>query len=259
MLLRISLILAILAGLGAGGVAYYEFSTQIPQLQTQRDTEKGLKDKEISDHNATKKVLKNTQTELATTKQELTDTKGDLAKANVRADAQEKRATDLQGKLTKATSDLQEANDTVASYKASGLSPDEVVKLDVNLKNAQKQIAAVTGESALWQRRYVATKARLDKYEGTDEESRYVKLPSNLKGTILAVDPKWDFVVISIGEDDGAVQDGEMLVSRGGRLVAKVIIHRVEKNRCIANIVPGWKLGDMIEGDVVVPAHPATS
>ena len=30
-----------------------------------------------------------------------------------------------------------------------------------------------------------------------------------------------------------------------------------EKDRCIANIVPGWKLGEVIEGDVVSPAHPA--
>jgi hypothetical protein len=30
----------------------------------------------------------------------------------------------------------------------------------------------------------------------------------------------------------------------------------VEKDRCIANIMPGWKLGEVIEGDVVTPAHP---
>ena len=53
MLLRICLILAILAGLGAGGVAYYEFSTQIPALQQQRDKEKDDKNAEITAHNKT--------------------------------------------------------------------------------------------------------------------------------------------------------------------------------------------------------------
>ena len=48
MLLRISLILAILAGLGAGGLAYYEVSTQIPALSKQRDDEKTAKDNEIT-------------------------------------------------------------------------------------------------------------------------------------------------------------------------------------------------------------------
>jgi hypothetical protein len=79
-----------------------------------------------------------------------------------------------------------------------------------------------------------------------------------LKGKIVVVDPKWDFVVLNIGDEQGAIQDGEMLVSREGKLVAKVVIRSVQKDRCIANVVPGWKLGEMIEGDEVTPAHPAS-
>jgi hypothetical protein len=37
-----------------------------------------------------------------------------------------------------------------------------------------------------------------------------------------------------------------------------VIVRSVEKDRSIANLVPGWKLGEMIEGDDVSPAHPAS-
>ena len=76
-------------------------------------------------------------------------------------------------------------------------------------------------------------------------------LPADLKGKILVVDPKWDFVVLDIGEDQGVIPDGELLVSRDGKLVAKVVVRSVEKDRCIANIIPGWKLGDVIEGDEV--------
>jgi hypothetical protein len=39
-------------------------------------------------------------------------------------------------------------------------------------------------------------------------------------------------------------------------LVAKVIIREVQKDRCIANLMPGWKLADVSEGDQVIPAHP---
>jgi len=258
MLLRICLIVAILAGLGAGGLAYYEFSTQIPQIKDQRDKEKTDKEAEIAAHKKTSAQLKQTNAVLVATQQELSDTKNDLAKSEARADAQTKRAEDLSAKLTKTAADLQEASDQVAAYKASGLSPDEVVKLDKDLKAAHVQIAGISGERDLWHRRWVATNARLQKYEG-DEEERYVKLPSELKGAVVVVDPKWDFVVLNIGEDKGAVQDGEMLVSRDGKLVAKVVIRNVQKDRSIANIVPGWKLGDVIEGDVVTPAHPASS
>jgi hypothetical protein len=95
----------------------------------------------------------------------------------------------------------------------------------------------------------------LAKYVGPDN---VVKLRADLHGKILVVDPKWDFVVLDIGEDQGVIPAGELLVSRDGRLVAKVVVRSVQKDRCIANIIPGWKLGDMIEGDEVSPAHPAT-
>jgi len=73
---------------------------------------------------------------------------------------------------------------------------------------------------------------------------------------VVVVDPKWDFVVLDIGADQDVLENGELLVSRGGKLVDKVIVRTVEKDRCIANIMPGWKLGDVYEGDEVIPAHP---
>jgi hypothetical protein len=65
-------------------------------------------------------------------------------------------------------------------------------------------------------------------------------------------------VVLNIGQDQGVLNNGELLVSRDGKLVAKVVVRSLEKDRSIANIIPGWKLGEVIEGDEVTPAHPAT-
>ena len=45
----------------------------------------------------------------------------------------------------------------------------------------------------------------------------------------------------------------EALVSRDGKLVAKVKVRAVERDRSIANVLPGWKLTDVYEGDVAVP------
>jgi hypothetical protein len=256
MLLRICLILAILAGLGAGGVAYYEFSTQIPQITQQRDSEKDAKNVALTQLSNTNKILVKTRADLAQTQQELADTKSNLDKAVAKADAQSKRADDLQDKLAKASADLQDTKDKLTEYEVSGLKPEQVVRLKQDLIDSQKQIVAMTGERDLWQRRYAATYARLQKYEGVEN---FVKLKPDLKGNVVVVDPKWDFVVLNIGEDQGAVQEGELLVSRDGKLVAKVVITSVQKGRCIANILPGWKLGEVIEGDVVTPAHPAST
>jgi chromosome segregation ATPase len=256
MLLRISLIVAIIAGLAAGGLAYMEVSDKIPALTKQRDDEHSAKVTALGDLAKTRTELKKTQGDLAQTQQDLADTKSERDKATARAEAQSKRADELSDKLAKAVSERDDAQNQLAAYKATDLTPDQVIKLNKTLKDAQIQIEAITAEKHVIERNLASTKARLLKYEG-DENDRYVKLKADLKGKIVEVDPKWDFVVLDIGDEQGAVQDGEMLVSRDGKLVAKVIICRVEKDTCIANIVPGWKLGDPIEGDVVSPAHPA--
>jgi multidrug efflux pump subunit AcrA (membrane-fusion protein) len=255
MLLRISLILAIIAGLAAGGLAYMEVTDKIPALTKQRDDENSAKKQALTELASTKNTLKRTQSDLAQTQSDLADTKADRDKEAQLAEDQTKRANDLNDKLAKATADLADTQNQLAAYKATDLTPDQVIKLNKNLKDANSQIEAINLEKTVLQREIVRVKDRLLKYEDPDA---FVKLRADLKGKIEAVDPKWDFVVLNIGDDQGAVEDGEMLVSREGKLVAKVIIRSVQKDRCIANIVPGWKLGDPIEGDEVTPAHPAS-
>lgn len=255
MLLRISLILAILAGLGAGGLAYYEVSNQIPSLTDQRNKEHDAKVAEISAHGKTKAELKKTQAVLASTQQELSDTKDDRDKAVARADAQTKRADELSDKLTKVSAERDDAQNSLAAYKATELTPDQVITLSKNLKAAQAEISVVNGEKVVLLHTIARLTNELAKYIGPDN---VVKLRADLRGKIIVVDPKWDFVVLDIGEDQGVISDGELLVSRQGKLVGKVIVRSVEKDRSVANLVPGWKLGEFIEGDEVCPAHPAS-
>jgi hypothetical protein len=49
-----------------------------------------------------------------------------------------------------------------------------------------------------------------------------------------------------------------LLVNRNGKLVAKVKVRSVQKDRAVANVMPGWQLGEVMEGDQVTPAHPAS-
>jgi flagellar biosynthesis chaperone FliJ len=192
---------------------------------------------------------------LAETQQELTDTQAARDKAVADDAAQTKRADDLSDKLAKTTQERDDARNNLAAYTATGLSSDQVGKLNGMLKNAQTEIEAINEEKDVLQRAVNRLTTRLAKYEGPEQD---VKLRADLKGKIMVVDPKWDFVVLDIGEDQGVLEDGELLVSRDGKLVAKVIVRSVEKDRSIANIVPGWQLGEVIEGDEVTPAHPAS-
>lgn len=254
MLLRIFLVVAILAGIGAGVVSYLA-KEEVTKLTTQRNTEHEAKVSEIAAHGKTKNTLKKTEGELATTQQELNTTQGERDKAVARAEAQSKRADELSDKLAKAVQERDDAQNLLASYKATDLTPEQIIRLNKQLKDANTQIAVINSEKAVIQRQLAKKTAELDRIIGVDAT---VKLRSDLKGKIVVVDPKWDFVVLNIGDDAGVLQDGELLVSRSGKLVAKVVIRSVQKDRCIANVVPGWKLGEMIEGDDVTPAHPAS-
>jgi DNA repair exonuclease SbcCD ATPase subunit len=256
MLLRISLIIAIIAGLAAGALSYIQATDKIPALIAQRDDQKKAKETEIAAHKKTSNDLKKTAAELASTQSELTETKDARDKALAKADAQGKRADDLTAKLATVTQAKEAAENDLTAYKSSGLTPEQVSKLNKTLKDANAQILAINSEKALLSRSLAKTKAELDKYLTPDN---FVKLRADLHGKILVVDPKWDFVVLDVGEDQGVISDGELLVSRAGKLVAKVIVRSVQRDRCIANIIPGWKLGDPVEGDEVTPAHPAPS
>ena len=84
------------------------------------------------------------------------------------------------------------------------------------------------------------------------DEQLPVELPPGLKGKIVQVDPKYQFVVLNIGGNQGVLENGEMLINRQGRLVGKVRILNVEPDRSVANIVQAWKQAEPFEGDEVL-------
>ena len=256
MLMRISLIVAILAALAAGTLNVLQVRSHITTLITERDDYHTQLTDTQGKLAKTQRDLDTTKSTLAQTQQQLADSQAAQKKAETLAAAQQKRADDLSDKLAKATQDRDTAQAELAAYKATGKSPDEILKLIATIKQDQDTIAAINAEKAVLARNLLRVQNQLNELLGN--ENYVVKLRADLKGQVVVVDPKWDFVVLDIGDEQGVLQDGEMLVSRNGKLVAKVIVRTVEKDRSIANIVPGWKLGEVFEGDQVTPAHPAS-
>jgi hypothetical protein len=256
MLMRISLIVAILAALAAGTLNVLQVRSHITTLISERDDYHTQLTDTQGKLAKTQRDLDTTRSTLAQTQQQLADSQAAQKKAETLAAAQQKRADDLSDKLAKATQDRDAAQAELASYKATGKSPDEILKLIALIKQDQDTIAAINAEKAVLARNLLRVQNQLNELLGS--ENYVVKLRADLKGQVVVVDPKWDFVVLNIGDEQGVLQDGEMLVSRNGKLVAKVIVRTVEKDRSIANIMPGWKLGDVFEGDQVTPAHPAS-
>jgi len=256
MLIRISLIVAIVAALAVGALNIFQVRDKINTLITQRDTFHTERDQARTQLASTQRELSKTKDDLAQTQQELTNTMTQLTTAEADLKVQTTRANDLSDKLAKATQTLDDTQAKLEAYTLTGFSAQQVLSLSKTLKSAQAELEAVREENGVLQRTVSRLNNQLAQLIGIT--NYVVTLRADLKGKIIAVDPKWNFVVLNIGGDQGVLDDGEMLVSRDGKLVAKVIVRSVQKDRSIANIVPGWQLGDVIEGDVVTPAHPAS-
>ena len=169
--------------------------------------------------------------------------------------AQTKRADKLNEDLTKTREERDTAQADLAAYKGTGRTPQQILSMNQDLKNLQDNLATASTENKIFMQKIKKLETELAVYK---DPTFFVVLPAGLKGKVLVADPKWNFVVLNVGEDQGILERGELLVNRNGKLVAKVIVRSVKKDSCIANVVPGWELGEVMEGDQVIPAHPAS-
>lgn len=77
-------------------------------------------------------------------------------------------------------------------------------------------------------------------------------MPHGLRGKIVSVDQKYQYVVLDIGTHHGVLPKGELMISREGALLGKVKVTRVEDEYSIANVLQDWKADEPSEGDAVI-------
>lgn len=250
MLQRIFLIIAILAGVGVIVVSQTKLKDHINGIRGTRDTyEKNWHTQEAR--------AKKAETTLAATAAELATTSNNLVTANANLATANADLATAKSDRDKALADLEKAKDAaksceqeVAQWRNLGIKPEQVKAMVAELEERKKEIAVKETENKILERKYKKAQTELDKILGG--EDYVVKLPAGLTGRILVVDPKWEFVVLNIGENQGVLKDGIMMVHRDSKLVGKVKISSVTPDRSVANILPGWRLDEVHEGDQVL-------
>jgi hypothetical protein len=253
MLIRISLIVAIIAGLAVSGLNFLKVKEKITTIQQQREDERSAKVQAQTELASTKKDLEKTSADLKTTKANLETATAEREKAVADLATATKRNTQLTEERDKIRTERNEAQADLEAYKLTGLKPEQILAMNKQYKDLQAALDASTDEKKLLGQKITRLQTELDRYVNPEKP---VFLPALLTGKVLVTDPKWNFVVLNIGLDQGVKEYGELLVNRNGKLVAKVIIRSAQKDRCIANVMPGWQLGEVMEGDQVTPAHP---
>jgi hypothetical protein len=210
--------------------------TEVVQSETARQTaeqqrasrDKLLKDREAAVAAANAK-FGDTQSKVASTEAEL---------ARVQAEK-----NDLQAKLRTNETEIAELRkriETAATKPAApGTAPAaSIAQLQAQLEDAKKQLDAAEREKVLLSDRMKVTQEKSTQLE---IERKHRPGPGGnspgIRGTVLAVNPAYNFVVLSLGARQGVEANSEMLVLRGGSFIAKIRISSVEPATAIGDII----------------------
>jgi chromosome segregation ATPase len=252
-MLRAALIVVIVAGLAVVGLNFTKVSEKINTLKSDLDEAQKTAQAQTDIATKARAAEKKATTEAQKLAADLGVATNALNTASARAVQQEGRANRLQEEFDKTNRDRIEAQQQLSQWTGLGLSPDQIKALQANFEQATKERDAFTAENKILLRNNTILRNRLAIWEEPDKE---VKLPA-LKAKIVAVDPKYDFVVLNVGSNQQVLTGGKLIVERDGRLLAKLRVTSVEPNRSIANILPDWKQGEVSEGDDVLTSYEA--
>lgn len=248
MLLRISLVIAIVAGLATLYFTHFKVSERITTLTSDVETAQNARQSAEEQQRKAERERRQAREELEKINKELADKNVVLEATATRLAEQERRANQLSEDLTRVTGERNEAQTELAVWRQLEVTPDQVRTAKQDLVRSNEERDRFAEENKILARRNDELMVRLSRYEGAEIEP---KMPP-VVGRILAVDPKYDFVVLNVGGNQGVVPDGKLLVNRDGKLVAKIRVTKVEPDRSIANIMPDWKQAEVMEGDQVV-------
>jgi hypothetical protein len=249
MLIRISLIVAILGGLAVAGIDFFVLKDTITKTITDRDTFHQNWQTELGEHHKFEKLANDTKAKLDKTTQQLVVAKQDRDSAVAKQAEAEQNLATAKDTLKKTQEELDATKDKLAAWDALGIPITQAREILNSLKHVQEEEVALQTEKDIIFAKCNKLQSELDDIRGVGGDP---EMPDGLRGKVLAVDPRYDFVVLDIGQKEGAVTNGKLLVNRNGKLVAKLkITEDVQSERCIANVMPGWKLSDIMEGDEV--------
>jgi hypothetical protein len=228
--------------------------TAIVQSETARHTAEQLR---VSHE----KQLHEREAALAAVKARFDDTQNKVAGTEVELLKAQIEKNDLQTRLRANETEIAELRqriDNAEAKPAAGAfpSPPSVGELQGQLEEARKQLDAAEREKSLLSDKMKVTQERSIQLE-TEKKHRPASDGSpGIRGTVLAVNQAYNFVVLSLGGRQGVEPNTEMLVLRGGSFIGKIRISSVEPATAIGDIITS-SLGRGVQvqpGDTVVYA-----
>ncbi|MEP6936522.1 MAG: hypothetical protein ABI871_00465 [Chthoniobacterales bacterium] len=187
------------------------------------------REKEI---NATKVASVNTTSnapdlKVANAEAEIIKSQTEKAELQAKVRANEARIAELQKRVEQSA----------PNASAGGPAAPEAAELHAQLRETKRQLDTAEREKAL-----LSDKVRVAQDRSVQlEQERKSRVAGSgnpgIRGTVLAVNQAYNFVVLNLGGRQGVEANSEMLVLRGGALIGKIRVSSVEPSTAIGDII----------------------
>ena len=192
----------------------------------------------------------------------LSEAEHKAAKAETELAQLQKEKADLQTKLDANQNEIaslqKQVEETKGTVKPTG-SPAAGAPtgdLQAQLDDVRHQLDSAEKEKAFLSEKLRSAQDRSGQLQEDKKRRETAPRRPGVRGTVLAVNQAYNFVVLSLGARQGVEPNAELLVLREGTLIGKIRISSVEPTTAIGDIISGsLARGAQVQpGDTVVYA-----
>ncbi len=205
---------------------------------------------------------KTRETTVAGGEAKIAEAESKAAKAEAELTQLQKDKTELQAKLEANQNEIgslqkriEEAEKT-AKPAASPVAPNSSPELQAQLEDARRQLDSAEKEKVFLSEKLQTTQERPTQPQEEKKRRETGPRRTGVRGTVLAVNQAYNFVVLNVGARQGIEPNSEMLVLREGTLIGKIRISSVEPATAIGDIISSsLARGIQVQpGDIVIYA-----
>ena len=219
--------------------------------------------KEAADHarQTAEKNIKAREAKVAAEAAKLSDNDGRVASAEAELVKTQTEKSDLQSKLQANEAQILELQKHIEEMSKSPSNPNpgapSVAELQAQLDDARKQLENAEHEKTfLTEKLQPGIREQMRGPEVMVQQRRGPTLRPSVRGTVLAVNQAYNFVVLNLGDRQGLEPNAEMLVLRDTTIIGKIRVSSVEPSTAIGDIL-GNSLARGVQvqpGDIVIYA-----
>lgn len=188
------------------------------------------------------KELKEREASVAAASARFSETENKAAKAEAELVKIQAEKTDLQEKLQineAQIAALQRRIDEATTKPSANPGAPSPIELQAQLDDARSQLDAAEHEKTFLSEKIHVARERSSQLEEDKKRREAASGKAGVRGTVLAVNQAYNFVVLNLGGRQGVEPNTEMLVVRGGTLIGKIRVSSVEPSTAIGDIISG--------------------